>query len=547
MAAPGSTRQPRGLAACLVELDAGIAAGRVLGLDVGAAEAVRREADERLALAGDAAVIALVGGTGVGKSTLLNALAGDEVSPASVRRPTTGAPVAWIPASSRDEFDDLLRWLGVDEVRVHQNGTLPSLGILDLPDLDSVTREHRERVEELLPRVDAVVWVTDPEKYRDAVLHDDFLERWVPRLDRQLIVLNKADRLGGDVETVRRHLARTLAPGRGRGAGPALEVVSASAGRGEIGSVRSWLSGVVDAKKVVIGRLAASLEAALDDLAARAAVNPDGGPRTLLDPPDRRRTLDRAANEVLRLIDLDGAERQAVAATRAAARPAGAGPLGRITAFAYRASGRERQVADPARYLARWTERGSLAPVVDLLRRAVDGPLQEAPVAIRPTLAATTDPAAMTTRLRGAVDAAIAAHTPLRPPRSRLWPVLGVLQTIATATIAVAVGWMILWFLLRPEVDSWDLPFFGSVPIPFVLLVAGLLGGFLVARILGLHAGWRGRQWAAGLRADVRSSVERAVGDEAFAALDRVDSARRALWVATRTAREACGREARAT
>jgi hypothetical protein len=528
-----------------VELDAGIAAGRVLGLDVSTAEAVRREADARLALAGDAAVIALVGGTGVGKSTLLNALAGDEVSPASVRRPTTGSPVAWIPASSREEFDRLLRWLGVDEVRVHQNGTLPSLGILDLPDLDSVTREHRERVEELLPRVDAVVWVTDPEKYRDAVLHDDFLDRWVPRLDRQLMVLNKADRLGGDVETVRRHLARTLAPGRGRGAGPALEVVAASAGRGEIGSVRSWLSGVVDARKLVIGRLAASLEAALDELAARARVNPDGGPRTLLDPAERRRTLDRASNEVLRLIDLDGAERQAVAATRAAARPAGAGPLGRITAFFYRASGRERQVADPGRYLAGWSERGSLAPVIDLLRRAVDGPLQEAPVAIRPALAGTTDAAGLTTRLRGAVDAAIAAHTPLRPPHSRLWPVLGVLQTIATVTIAVAVAWMILWFLLRPPVDSWELPFFGSVPIPFVLLVAGLLGGFVVARILGLHAGWRGRQWAAALRSDVRASVERAVGDEAFAALDRVDAARRALWVATRAARETCGREAR--
>jgi hypothetical protein len=88
------------------------------------------------------------------------------------------------------------------------------------------------------------------------------------------------------------------------------------------------------------------------------------------------------------------------------------------------------------------------------------------------------------------------------------------------------------------------LPVLGPVPVPFAILVAGLIGGFVVARLLGLHAGWLGRRWARGLRVEVRSAVERAVGDEAFAALDRVDAARRALWRASRAAREACGREA---
>jgi hypothetical protein len=134
----------------------------------------------------------------------------------------------------------------------------------------------------------------------------------------------------------------------------------------------------------------------------------------------------------------------------------------------------------------------------------------------------------------------------MRPPRSRLWPVLGVLQTVATFTIAIAVAWLILLFLFRPPVDTWEAPVVGPVPIPFALLVAGLVGGFVVARILGAHAGWRGRRWAHGLRDEVRASVGRAVSDEAFAALDRVDAARRALWRATRAAREACGREARA-
>jgi hypothetical protein len=54
------------------------------------------------------------------------------------------------------------------------------VAILDLPDMDSVVGSHRERVETLLPLVDAVAWVTDLEKYHDAILHDGFLRTWIP-------------------------------------------------------------------------------------------------------------------------------------------------------------------------------------------------------------------------------------------------------------------------------------------------------------------------------------------------------------------------------
>ncbi|MBA2314789.1 MAG: 50S ribosome-binding GTPase, partial [Chloroflexi bacterium] len=538
---PAAPPKRRGLAGCLAELDAATEAARPLGLDVGEAEAVRREAGERLGFSGDAAIVALVGGTGVGKSTLLNAIAGADVSTASVRRPTTASPVAWVPRASRADFDELLAWLGVEDIRLHDEAGIGPVGILDLPDLDSVAREHRERVEALLPRVDAVIWVTDPEKYRDAVLHDDFLRRWLPRLDRQLVVLNKADRLGGEAETVRRHLERSLLDDRGPGAAAGLRVVTASAGSEEVDAVRAWLAGVVDAKRVVIGRLAASVRAVLDDLAARAGVDPDSGPRAVLEPQVRRGALDRAGDEILRLIDLPGAERRAVAATRAAARPAGAGPLGRITAFFYRASGREAKVADPAIHLRRWAERGSLAPAVDILRSAVDAPVREAPAGIRSALAASADVPRLTARLRDAVDAAIAARTPMTPPASRVWPVLGFLQWIATLAIAIAAAWLILLFLIRPPVDSVELPVLGQIPIPFALLLGGLVAGFLVARALGFHAGRLGRRWARQLGSEVRAGVERAVGEEAFAALDRVDAARRSVWKASRAAREACG------
>ena len=530
-----------GLARCLAQLEAAIDAAAVLGIPVTEAEAVRAEADRRLGFPSDAAVVALVGGTGVGKSTLLNALAGDAVSAASVRRPTTAVPVAWVPAGGRDDFSGLLAWLGVDAVREHHDGSLPSVAILDLPDLDSVAREHRVRVEELLPRVDAVVWVTDPEKYRDAVLHDDFLHQWLPRLDRQLVVLNKADRLGPDAETVRRDLLRSLAGHLPAGSPVSLEVVAASAGSGEIEPVRAWLGGVVDAKRVVVGRLAASIRAALDDLTARAALDTGRDPSPMLDTRERERAIDTATTEVLRLVDLPGAERQAVAATRAAARPAGAGPLGRITAFFYRASGRQAQVADPGLHLTRWSERGSLAPAVDVLRSAVDIPVRTAPRDLRAGLASTGDPTRLGARLRGAVDATIAARLPMEPPTSRLWPVLGVFQTIATLAIAIAAAWIVLLFLVRPPVDTVELPAFGDVPIPFAMLLGGILAGFIIARLLGAHAGWLGRRWARGLKGDVRTAVSAALRDEAFAAVDRVDVARRALWDAARGAGEACG------
>ena len=183
------------LEACLERLAAAIEAARVLGLPVSDAEAVHREAVERLGFPADVYVLALVGGTGVGKSSLLNALAGGDVSPASVRRPTTDQPVAWVPAAARAELGPLLTWLDVRQVREHADAALGRVAVLDLPDMDSIEPAHRQRVEELLPRVDAVAWVTDPEKYHDAVLHDEFLRRWLPRLERQLLVVNKSDRL----------------------------------------------------------------------------------------------------------------------------------------------------------------------------------------------------------------------------------------------------------------------------------------------------------------------------------------------------------------
>jgi GTP-binding protein EngB required for normal cell division len=528
---PGALR-PEDLLARLIRA---IEAARTLGIPVDRAEAVRTDAAARLGFPADVYVLALVGGTGVGKSSLLNALAGEAVSPVSVRRPTTDEPVAWVPRDARRDMDELLAWLNVRQIREHGSaGPGGGVAILDLPDIDSIEATHRERVEDLLPRVDAVVWVTDPEKYHDAVLHDDFLHHWIQRLDRQAIVLNKSDRLGPDaVPKVRRDLERDLATrfavsGREH---PPVIVASAIDGAAELTELRGWLAAQIEAKRIVRDRLVATLGATLNGLAREAGVDLTTAPEPFLGPGPRRAVMKGVTDAVLRAVDLAALERQAVAATRALARARGAGPMGLVTSTIYRLSGRQARVADPDRYLVEWREHGSLAPAIDALRRALTEPIRIATPAVRPALAATVEPTDVRRSLERAVDGAIARQE-RSVPSSRVWPLIGLLQTVATWAIGLSVAWIIVWILARPAVSSIDVPVLGLIPMPFAALVVALATGYALARILGLHAGWVGRRWAARLRRDVTTAVQREVTDRALQPLDRLEAARHDLWSA---------------
>ena len=241
---------------CLASLDEAIAAAASLGLDTTAAMIVRETARTRLGFPSLAYVLALAGGTGVGKSTLLNAIAGEVVSAASARRPTTGEPVAWVPAARARELAALLGWLGVKHVREHGGGRLDDLAVIDLPDFDSVAAEHRERVDALLPRVDAIAWVVDPEKYKDDLMHGHYLHEFAPRLRRQIVVLNRSDLLGAD--DVRRVSEDLRAQLRRDGAGD-IEIVATHARDGAAGitELRRWLESSIEAKRVIASRLGA--------------------------------------------------------------------------------------------------------------------------------------------------------------------------------------------------------------------------------------------------------------------------------------------------
>jgi GTP-binding protein EngB required for normal cell division len=528
------------LSRCLAAtVDAADAADR-LGLDSGPARAAHAAGLQRVGFPGDAYVLALVGGTGVGKSSLLNALAGGVVSTASARRPTTSEPVAWVPRTERAALQPLLEWLEVDQVVEHEAADVGPVAILDLPDVDSIAAEHRARVETLLPLVDAVAWVTDPEKYADAVLHDEFLRSWLPRLGRQVVVVNKFDRLAADdARRVQRDLESSLAAEAGRDSEITVLGTSATA-EGGTGSLRAWLAAGTDAKRVVRGRITASIVAAARGLASASGDVPGSPATPLLDDPARDAAVRSTTAAVLRVVDLPALERQAVAATRASARSRGAGPLGRLTSFIYRTSGRETAVADPNRFLLRWRERGGLGPAVESIREAMSAPIRDAPAGLRPALAATLDPGEVRQGLERALGRAIRGLDTVQAPTSRWWTVLGLLQTVATVAIALSAAWVVLWILARPATGSIDLPVLGPVPSPFVALVASLLAGYVIARVLGAHAGWLGSRWAGRVRARVAAAVEDEVRESAFGPLDQLEDARRRLAAAVSAIERDC-------
>ncbi|HJW48714.1 MAG TPA: GTPase [Candidatus Limnocylindria bacterium] len=522
------------LQGCLTHLDEAIAAASVLGLDATAATSVRETARTRLGFPSDAYVLALAGGTGVGKSTLLNAIAGQQVSAASSKRPTTAEPVAWVPADRRRDLSALLTWLGVTEVREHRATSLGSLAVVDLPDFDSIAPEHRARVDELLPRVDAVAWVVDPEKYKDEIMHGGYLRTFGPRLRQQLVVLNRSDLLTPEDRT--RVSDDMRAQLRREGLGDIdIAITRAREGTEGVAEFRGWLDSGVEAKRVIASRIAAEGQDAVRELAARAGVA-DGEVTPLIDPQRRERALAAVTRGVLALVDIPGLERQAVAATRLAARPRGAGPFGHVTSAIYRLSGRARASASPAAYLRNWQQRGSLAPAVEPLRELIAATLPTVPASVRGALATLSTPAVVEQRLADTVDRSLSTEaTEFRVPTSWIWSVIGLGNYLVTAVLIFCALWFGALFLIdNAPVGSVEVPYLGAMPTPVVLLAATLVIGFLLAQALRLHAGWLGRRWARRIRDRTTREVRERIDDSLLLPIERFDSAREQLASAAR-------------
>jgi hypothetical protein len=210
---------------------------------------------------------------------VLNAVAGEEIASVGRIRPHTERPLAWIPDDGDATLVATLDHLGIRERHTHRR--MGGVALLDLPDMDSVAFDHRMLVEELIPRVDGLVWVLDPEKYHDPALHDAFLAPLAGYAFQSAFVLNKIDLLGDGARAEVVPDVRRLLDELGYEAAP-LFPVAASPGSGRPEGIEpfvEYLEGSMDRKRVSYGKLLADLAAVVRTLGTAAGVWKGGGIR----------------------------------------------------------------------------------------------------------------------------------------------------------------------------------------------------------------------------------------------------------------------------
>jgi GTP-binding protein EngB required for normal cell division len=464
------------------------------------ARAVVEKVGERTSLSGDHTVVALAGATGSGKSSLFNALVGAEVSRIGARRPTTAKPTAAV--WGEQDAGELLDWLKVDtrhHVRSRPDdlltGFLDGLVLLDLPDFDSREVSHRIEAERILQLVDVFVWVTDPQKYADARLHDDFVQLLSQHEAVTLAVLNQADRLPPDaVRECVTDLGRLLA--RDGIADAKVLPTSVRTGVG-VAELQQRIANAVAGHAAARQRLSAdviTIARVLRHGVADDEVRAERLPRKDLDD-----ALSRAAGVpiVLEAVGRDY-RREALARsgwlfTRWVGRR-GASPLRRLRldGSTERARPAAAETADPDVRTA--LGRSSIPEPSMATRSAVEvatrGFVQSASQGLPVRWGQAVEDAAETgtDALPDALDQAVLG-TPLGARRPVWWSVANVLQWLFGIVAVAGLLWLaflyVLGLLALPQPET---PYVGAVPVPLLLIVGGVLLGVVSAGISRLFA-----------------------------------------------------------
>ncbi|MFD4987425.1 GTPase [Streptomyces sp. NPDC058372] len=412
-------------------------------------------------------VVALAGATGSGKSTLFNALAGVTISDTGVRRPTTSAALACSWADGAAGLLDRLEIPGRLRRRPVQGpdgpGALDGLVLIDLPDHDSAAVEHRAHVDRILAHVDAVIWVVDPEKYGDALLHERYLRPMAGYAEVTLVVLNQVDRLPEDatdqvLDDLRRLLDEDgIALGEHGEPGATVLALSALTGDG-VGELRDCLGQLTSERRAAARRIGADLDAAADRL--RPVYVPTG--RVGLSEEAREQFADRLAEAVGAAAAGQAAERawrrnagracgtpwlrlwrwyETRRAPQPGERPPGDAPEDEATTARQRVEQAVRVVADEAAW-------GLPAPWACAVREAAGRGAEGLPEAL---------------------DGLVAPEAALtRPPRPGWWPVAVLAQVSMTLLQVVGGIWLLgqVLGLFTPDL----LP-------PVLLMLAGIVGG----------------------------------------------------------------------
>ena len=228
------------------------------------AEVLLERAGERLRLSAAHTVVTLAGGTGSGKSSLFNALAGATFSPPAVTRPATRFAHACV--WGMQGAAPLLDWLGIERRYRYARASaldageaaLSGLLLLDLPDHDSVAAGAAAAVDRLVSQADLMVWVVDPQKYADAAVHNRFLAPLARHATVTAVALNQCDLLTPQQAKDCEEDLRRLLDSEGYSEAHVL-LVSAATGAG-LEDLRQLLAEAVSARRTATDRIAADID-----------------------------------------------------------------------------------------------------------------------------------------------------------------------------------------------------------------------------------------------------------------------------------------------
>jgi GTP-binding protein EngB required for normal cell division len=491
---------------------------------VASARTVVDKIAERTSKAGNHTVVALAGATGSGKSSLFNTLVGADVAVVGARRPTTSRPVAAVWGS--EDATELLDWLSVAQ-RHHvapratdathaTPWTLDGLVLLDLPDFDSRVVEHRVESERVLELVDVFVWVTDPQKYADARLHDDYLRVLATHDAVTVVVLNQADRLSGKATGQIRDDLTRLAADDGI---PGVQVIATSATTGDgVDDLRMRLATAVAAQNAAQHRLLADVSASAASLRGSVAASEPNLPEAV--DGELVEALSRAAGipTVVAAVERDYRNqawgRTGWPFTRwvRALRP---DPMKRLRLNTRDAV--EEKLAVTAGDVRTVLGRSSLPPPTPAARSAVELATRkvgdQAAEGLPPRWAEAVSDAATPPgpELADALDQAVVG-TSLKMRAPLWWRLFGAAQLVLALVAVLGLVWLVVVGLLGwLTVSQVDTPRWGPIPIPLVMFLGGLLLGLGLAGV----ARWLGRRGALRRGREIRRRLTEKVAEVA--------------------------------
>lgn len=549
-----------------------------------AAETLER-LSQRRELSTEHTVIGFFGATGSGKSTLFNAIAGQNIALSAPTRPTTSTVQAAIWEAEGSE--ELLDWLGIDKRVYPQTQALAAEGeategneaggnnkptggavapnavtepapglfnrirravggrgemrtrtggliLLDMPDFDSVTTTNRDLAARMMRYVDVLVWVVDPQKYADAVIHRDFMVPLAASGAQALCVLNQADKLApAEVPAVLASLTRLLqAEGTEAHLLAAPIAVSARTGEG-VDVLRDLLAQVAAAKSLSLQRTDAQLHATASQLRTYA-----GGEGTVL---AGAYALEAEQKLVKACYTSSQAEQVLEAATASYRRAAGQHTGWILTRWMSRLK------ADPLRrlHLGQQEETKS-ASKAEKSAGMLGSDSENAPELVASSLPplSAAQKAGMANAVRqyskqmaaridepwkrSMKEAALSREAELPEllerdmvridyglGRTRApWVIFNALQWIALLSALVGVGWLTLisgMAYLQIQLPPAPTPEGSPVPLPTLLLLLGILLGIASAGVGRLLTAMGSRYYARKLRGRLQTGVEKAV------------------------------------